>query len=115
MNIPFLLDDIVAESTLLKNIWDADYEAAENLCNHLNQMYNSRTRGWRFLGYKLKIEKEVLDTFSPHEDEVVSPTEALINYLGGAQVTLTMADLILALASTGRKDALSVVKVYFPG
>ena len=78
-------------------------------------MYNSRIRGWRRLGYKLKIKKDFLDKFSPNEGEVISPTEALFHHLGGAKVWLTMEDLIWALASIGREDALPVIKDYFPG
>ena len=78
-------------------------------------MYNSRIRGWRRLGHELKMKKDVLDTFSPNEDEVISPTEALLNHLGGSQVCLTMRDLIWALDSIGRSDALFVIKNYIPG
>ena len=67
------------------------------------------------MGLRLGIEKDDLDTFSPNEDEVISPTEALLNHLGGSQVRLTMGDLIWALASIGRNDALSELEDYFPG
>lgn len=104
----------ITKNTLLKDLWNQDYEAVDNLCNLLNQRYNSRIRGWRLLGLRLGIEKDDLDTFSPNEDEVISPTEALLNHLGGSQVRLTMGDLIWALASIGRNDALSELEDYFP-
>ncbi|XP_068737776.1 uncharacterized protein [Montipora capricornis] len=104
----------VTKNTLLKNLWDQDYEAVDNLCNQLNQRYNSRIRSWRRLGHQLGIKNDDLDTFSPNEDEVISPTEALLNHLGGSQVHLTMGDLIWAVASIGRNDALSVLEDYFP-
>ena len=67
------------------------------------------------MGYKLKIKKSHLDAFSSNEDEVISLTEALLNYLGGAQVCLKVRDLIWALDSIDRKDALTVMEDYFPG
>ena len=115
LNTLFLLHETVTTSTLLKDLWDRDADAVDNLCNHLNQRYNSRVRGWRRLGHKLKIKKDVLDTLSPNEGEVISPTEALFSHLGGAKVWLTMENLIEALVSIDRKDALSVIKDYFPG
>lgn len=67
------------------------------------------------MGHKLKIKKDILDKISPNEGEVISPTEALFNHLDGAKVSLTMENLIEALVSIDRKDALSVIKDYFPG
>ena len=67
------------------------------------------------MGNKLEIKKAVLDTFSPHEREIISPTHALINHLGASKTFLTMRDLILALHSIGRQDALSVMTNYFEG
>lgn len=67
------------------------------------------------MGLKLEIEEKDLDSFSSNEDKVISPTEALLNHLASSQVCLTMEDLILALDSINRKDALSVIKDYIPG
>ena len=100
---------------MLEEFFDQDLDAVMELCNVLNQRYNSLQRCWRRLGNKLKIKKTVLDTFSPHEREIISPTHALINYLGASKAFLTMQDLIFALHSLGRLDALGVVTNYFPG
>ena len=70
---------------------------------------HNRARGWRRLGYKLKIKEDDLNTISPKEDEVI------FNYVGGSQVCLTMTDLIWVQASTDRKDAFSMIKDFFPG
>ena len=89
-----------------------NHEAAENLCNRLNHGGTNTRRAWRILGHELKISKEYLDNFSPHEGEVISPTEALVNYLCGAQPELTIREFIEALHSIERED---VVKDCFPG
>ena len=67
------------------------------------------------MGNKLEIKKDVLDTFSPREKEIVIPTHALINHLAASKPYLTMQDLIFALRSIGRQDALSVMTNYFEG
>lgn len=67
------------------------------------------------MALKLEIKEEDLDGFSPNEDKVISATKALLNHLSCSQVWLTMGDLILALDSIDRKDALSVIKDYIPG
>ena len=67
------------------------------------------------MGYELNIKKDDLASFSPHEGEVISATEALFYHLSGAKVELTMEDLIWALDSINRKDAVSVINDYFPG
>lgn len=101
----------VTESSLLSDLWDLNYDAANNLCNHLNHGGTSTRRAWRILGHDFKILKEDLDTFSPHEQEVISPMEALVNHLGGAQPNLTFKEFIAALYSIDRKD---VVEKCFP-
>ena len=96
----------------MSDLWDLNYDAAVNLCNHLNHGGTYTRRAWRILGHDFKILKEDLDTFSPHEEEVISPMEALVNHLGGAQPKLTFKEFIAALYSIGRKD---VVENCFPG
>ena len=96
----------------MSDLWDLNYDTAENLCNHLNHGGTNTRRAWRILGYEFKILKKELDTFSSYEEEVISPMEALVNHLGGAQPKLTFKEFIAALYSIGRKD---VVKDCFPG
>lgn len=106
---------MVTDNNLLEEFFDKDLDAVMELCSVLNQRHSRLKRRWRRLGNKLGIKKIVLDRFSPHEREIISPTHALINYLGASKDFLTMQDLILALHSIGRHDALHVVTNYFPG
>ena len=106
---------MVTDNNLLEEFFDKDLHAVMELCSVLNQRHGRLIRRWRHLGNKLGIKKIVLDTFSPHEREIISPTHALINYLGASKAFLTMQDLIFALHSIGRLDALGVVTNYFPG
>ena len=106
---------MVTDNNLLEEFFDKDLHAVMELCSVLNQRHGILIRRWRHLGNKLGIKKIVLDTFSRHEREIISPTHALINYLGASKAFLTMQDLIFALHSIGRLDALGVVTNYFPG
>lgn len=102
----------VKDNTPLKDLGeDLDIEA--RVWNLLNKKHTCRIRRWRRLGNKLGVKKEILDMFSK-EGEMISPTEVLINYLGGAKPRLTMADLICALDRIGRKDVIGMVEVFFP-
>lgn len=101
----------VTSSTLLRDLWDVNDEAADNLCNHLNHEGTATRRAWRILGHELRIAKERLNSISTNEDEVISPTEKLVNYLGGARPELTFKEFIEALYSIKRGD---VVKDCFP-
>lgn len=75
-----------------------------DLCRVLNQSHNRLIRRWRLLGNKLGIKKADLDTFAPHEREIISPTHALINHFASSKPFLTMQDLIWGLDSIGRSD-----------
>lgn len=101
------------DNTPLKDLWE-DLDIAARVCNLLNKKHTSRIRRWRHLGNKLGVKKEILDMFSK-EGEMISPTEALINHLGGARPSLTMAHLICALDRIGRDDVIGMVEVFFPG
>ena len=63
-NYFLLLFNLVTESSLLSDLWHLNYDAANNLCNHLNHGGTSTRRAWRILGLDFKILKEDLDTFS---------------------------------------------------
>lgn len=110
--------DVLAESkkvednSPLKDLWE-DLEIAARVWNLLNKKHTSRIRCWRFLGNKLGVKKDTLDTFS-NEGEMISPTEALINHLGAARPSLIMAHLIWALERIERTDLLPVVEPFFP-
>ena len=102
------------DNSPLKDLWE-DLEIAERVFNLLHKKHTTgRIRRWRYLGNKLGVKKDTLDTFS-NEREMISPTEVLIHHLGATRPSLMMANLIWALERIGRTDAFSVIEAYFPG
>lgn len=93
-----------------------DLDVMENVCELLNQKQRTkRVKNWSHLGRRYGIKKENLDDLSPSQEEIVCPTEALIQYLRGSKPYSTLADLIWAIHSIDRDDALEVLKVYLQG
>ena len=79
------------------------------------QLRTSKVLGWKHLGKRFGLNKNTLDDLSPTQEEIISPTEALIRHLGGAMPWLSIADFIWALHNKGKNDALAVLDVYLPG
>lgn len=93
-----------------------DLDVMENVCELLNQKQRTkRVKNWSHLGRRYGIKKEYLDDLSPSQEEIVCPTEALIQSLSGSKPYSTLADLIWAIHSIDRDDALEVLKVYLQG
>ena len=106
---------LVTEGSLIKDLM-ADLDVMDNVCDLLNQKQRTnKVKGWRHLGTKFGMKKEILDDLSPIEEDLVCPTEALIANLGASKPWLTIADFIWAIHKIDRKDALDVLKVYLPG
>lgn len=88
----------------------------ENVCELLNQKQRTnRVKNWRHLGGLFNFEQEALDDLSPSQEENVSPTEALIQHLGGLYPDSTLEELIFAIHLIDRDDALDVLDVYLEG
>ena len=106
---------IVTEDSLLKDLME-ELDVFENVCELLNQkQYTNRVKNWRHLGRLFNFEKETLDYLPPSQEGNVCPTEALIQHLSALDPDSTLADLIWAIHSIGRDDALEVLDVYLEG
>jgi len=106
---------IVKEGSLIKDLM-GDLNIMDDVCDLLNQKpRTNKVLGWKHLGDRFGIKKEILDDLSPIQEELECPTEVLIRYLGGWKPFLTIADFIWAVHMIDRDDALTVLDVYLPG
>ena len=93
-----------------------DLDVMENVCELLNQKQRTkRVKNWSHLGRRYGIKKEYLDDVSSSQEEIVRPTEAIIQHLGGSKPYSTLAELIWAIHFIDRNDALEVLDVYLQG
>ena len=106
---------LVESGSLVKDLVN-DLLVMEKVCELLNLKFRiKKVLGWRHLGARLKIKKDILDALSPPEEDLECPTEALIRYLGCWKPYLKIADFIRALEKIDRLDAIDVFKGYLPG
>ena len=105
---------IVTDYSLLKNLME-DLDVMESVCELLNQKQRTnRVKNWSHLGRRFNVKKEILDDFAASQ-EIVCPTEALIQSLRGSHPNSTLEELILKIHLIDRDDALEVLDVYLQG
>ena len=106
---------VVTEYSLLKDLME-DLDVMENVCELLNKKQRTnRVKNWRHLGRRFNFKKEILDDFSASQEEIVCPTEALIQHLRGSHPKSTLEELILKIHLIDRDDALEVLDDYLQG
>ena len=106
---------LVESGSLVKDLVE-DLLVMEKVCELLNlKVRTNKVLGWRNLGARLKIKKDILDVLSPPEEDLECPTEALIRHLGSWKPYLKIADFIRALHKIDRLDVIDVLKDYLPG
>ena len=103
------------EYSLLKDLME-DLDVMENVCELLNKKQRTnRVKNWSHLGRRFNFKKEILDDFSASQEEIVCPTEALIQKLRGSHPNSTLEELILKMHLIDRDDALEVLDDYLQG
>ena len=106
---------VVTEYSLLKDLME-DLDVMENVCELLNKKQRTnRVKNWSHLGRRFNFKKEILDDFSASQEEIVCPTEALIQKLRGSHPNSTLEELILKMHLIDRDDALEVLDDYLQG
>ena len=105
----------IAEDLLISDLME-DFDVMDEICDMLNRKpRTNKVSGWRRLAESFSFHKDVLDDLSPQQEDLISPTEALIRHLGSWKPYLTIADLIWAIHQIHRDDALTVMNGYLPG